>query len=130
MHELGIVFHIIDSLESVGRENQLTQVANVTLEIGEVSGVVDSYLKDCWKWASEKSSLLRGAKLITQEIPIGTDPPGCLHLPSKTAYRRLAPIAGNPRSAALKYTLRVVVAEERLKEGIKSREFLVKIRQY
>ena len=55
MHELGIVFHIIDSLESVGRENQLTQVANVTLEIGEVSGVVDSYLKDCWKWASEKS---------------------------------------------------------------------------
>ena len=72
MHELGIVFHIIDSLESVGRENQLTQVANVTLEIGEVSGVVDSYLKDCWKWASEKSSLLRGAKLITQEIPAVT----------------------------------------------------------
>ena len=69
MHELGIVFHIIDSLESVGRENQLTQVANVTLE---VSGVVDSYLKDCWKWASEKSSLLRGAKLITQEIPAVT----------------------------------------------------------
>ena len=30
MHELGIVFHIINSLESVGRENQLTQVANVT----------------------------------------------------------------------------------------------------
>ena len=55
MHELGIVFHIINSLESVGREKQLTQVANVTLEIGEVSGVVDSYLK-----------------LITQEIPAVT----------------------------------------------------------
>ena len=40
MHELGIVFHIINSLESVGREKQLTQVANVTLEIGEVSGVL------------------------------------------------------------------------------------------
>ena len=33
---------------------------------------LDSYLKDCWKWASEKSSLLRGAKLITQEIPAVT----------------------------------------------------------
>ena len=65
MHELGIVFHIIDSLESVGRENQLTQVANVTLEIGEVSGVVDSYLKDCWKWASEKS--VSYTHLIVQE---------------------------------------------------------------
>lgn len=72
MHELGIVFHIIDSLEAVGKENQLTRVANVTLEVGEVSGVIDSYLKDCWKWASDKSELLRGAELITLEIPAVT----------------------------------------------------------
>ena len=58
MHELGIVFHIIDSLESVGRENQLTQVANVTLEIGEVSGVVDSYLTD--HPGDSSSDILRG----------------------------------------------------------------------
>ena len=47
MHELGIVFHIIDSLEKIVVENKLSEVASVTLEIGEVSGVVDSYLKDC-----------------------------------------------------------------------------------
>lgn len=52
MHELGIVFHIIDSLESIAKENQLSEIASVTLEIGEVSGVVDSYLKNCWKWAA------------------------------------------------------------------------------
>lgn len=68
MHELGIVFHIIDSLEKVGQENKLTQVASVTLEVGEVSGVLDDYLKDCWKWAAAKSDLLRGATLITQPI--------------------------------------------------------------
>lgn len=27
MHELGIVFHIIDTVEQVGRENGVTQVA-------------------------------------------------------------------------------------------------------
>ena len=59
MHELGIVFHIIDSLEEVGRQNQLIKVSNVTLEIGEVRGVVDSYLEDCWKWAANRSELLR-----------------------------------------------------------------------
>lgn len=68
MHELGIVFHIIDSLEKVGQENKLTQVASVTLEVGEVSGVLDDYLKDCWKWASDKSDLLKGAKLHTLPI--------------------------------------------------------------
>ena len=39
MHELGIVFHIIDSIEEVGRQNKLRRVSTVTLELGEVSGV-------------------------------------------------------------------------------------------
>ena len=64
MHELGIVFHIIDSLEKIAVENQLSEIASVTLEIGEVSGVVDSYLKDCWKWAAGKHDFLKGAELI------------------------------------------------------------------
>lgn len=72
MHELGIVFHIIDSIEKVGRENQLTTVSTVTLEIGEVSGVLDSYLQDCWKWAAGKSELLRGSKLSIEQIPAVT----------------------------------------------------------
>ena len=49
MHELGIVFHIIDSLETLATENKLKEIASVTLEVGEVSGVIDSYLKNCWK---------------------------------------------------------------------------------
>lgn len=72
MHELGIVFHIIDSIEKVGKENQLSVVSNVTLEIGEVSGVLDSYLKDCWRWAADKSDLLRGSELIIEQIPAVT----------------------------------------------------------
>lgn len=35
MHELGIVFHIIDSLKEVGEENHLKQIAGVTLEVGK-----------------------------------------------------------------------------------------------
>ena len=38
MHELGIVFHIIRSVEDVARENNLRRVSSVTLELGEVSG--------------------------------------------------------------------------------------------
>ena len=35
MHELGIVFHIIDTVEQVGRENGVTQVRCVTLDVGQ-----------------------------------------------------------------------------------------------
>ena len=52
MHELGIVFHIIRSVEKVAVENGLEKVSAVVLELGEVSGVVPDYLADCWRWAA------------------------------------------------------------------------------
>lgn len=63
MHELGIVFHIIRTVEDVARQNDVTRIRRVTLQLGEVSGVVESYLQDCWKWAAAKSELFarRGA---------------------------------------------------------------------
>ncbi len=63
MHELGIVFHIIRTVEDVARQNDVTRIRRVTLQLGEVSGVVESYLQDCWKWAAAKSELLPGAVL-------------------------------------------------------------------
>ena len=49
MHELGVVFHVIRMVEDVAEENDLTEIASVTLEIGEVSGIIESYLQSCWK---------------------------------------------------------------------------------
>ena len=46
MHELGIVFHVIRAVENIGREQGLTDVASVTLELGQVSGVVDARTTD------------------------------------------------------------------------------------
>jgi hydrogenase nickel incorporation protein HypA/HybF len=36
VHELGIVFHIADTLEQVAKENRIHALSSVTLEIGEV----------------------------------------------------------------------------------------------
>ena len=58
MHELGIIVHISRTLEEVAKENQLTEIGSVTLEIGEVSGVVPEYMTDCWKYYRRKSELL------------------------------------------------------------------------
>ena len=47
MHELGTVFYVIQEVEKVVEENHLTQVASVTLEVGEVSGIIPYYLTYC-----------------------------------------------------------------------------------
>ena len=77
MHELGIVTHVIRSVEEVVAQHSLTSVSSVTLEIGEVSGVVPGYLTDCWNWAVKISDLLRGSVLKTEMFPAVTQCGGC-----------------------------------------------------
>ena len=48
MHELGVVFHIMDEVEEVAAQNQVSTITRVTLQLGEVSTVIPSYLTDCW----------------------------------------------------------------------------------
>ena len=102
MHELGIVFHIIDSLEEIGKENQLSQVANVTLEIGEVTGVIDSYLKDCWRWASDKYDLLRGSELVIEQIPAVTYCEQCKKTYETVKYGKTCPYCKSDQTYLVK----------------------------
>lgn len=69
MHELGTVVYIIDTLEKLAKEQELTEVSSVTLEIGEVSSIVPDYLVDCWNYSHVKSELLKDAKLKLETIP-------------------------------------------------------------
>ena len=101
MHELGIVFHIIDSLEEVGKENQLNTVAKVTLEIGEVTGVIESYLRDCWRWAADKSPLLKGSELSVEQIPAVTFCEGCEKTYPTIEYGKICPYCKSDRTYLL-----------------------------
>ena len=102
MHERGSVFHIIDSLEEIGKENQLSQVANVTLEIGEVTGVIDSYLKDCWRWASDKHDLLRGSELVIEKIPAVTYCEQCKKTYETVKYGKTCPYCKSDQTYLVK----------------------------
>lgn len=72
MHELSIVSYVMDQVEEVCREQELTQVASVTLEIGEVSGVIFDYLEDLWEWTAGKRPLFQGSCLRQEVIPAVT----------------------------------------------------------
>ena len=68
MHELGVVFHIADSLARIAEENHVTRISRVTLEIGEVSTVVPEYLTDVWNWNCKRTPLLSGCALEIERI--------------------------------------------------------------
>lgn len=91
MHELGIVFHIIKKVEEVAAENAVTAVNSVTLEIGEVSTIIDTYLQDCWKWAAAKSDCVRGAELLIEKIPAVTMCSSCGRTYETVKYGKTCP---------------------------------------
>ena len=68
MHELSIVTYVIKEVEKAAQENNLTQIESVTLEFGEVSGIVPGYLVDCWDWYAKKTPLISGSKLLYETI--------------------------------------------------------------
>ncbi|MCR5467716.1 MAG: hydrogenase maturation nickel metallochaperone HypA [Lachnospiraceae bacterium] len=68
MHELGVVFYVIKDVKKVAEENNIKKVESVTVEIGEVSGVVHSMLKDCWDWAKKKEPVTEDTELKIETI--------------------------------------------------------------
>ena len=48
MHEMGIILHMANMLDETAKEQNLTKIGSVTLEVGEVSGIMTDLFVDCW----------------------------------------------------------------------------------
>jgi hydrogenase nickel incorporation protein HypA/HybF len=101
VHELGIVFHIVKEVEAVCADNALTAVASVTLEVGEVSAIVDTYLTDCWNWAAAKSPVLKGAALRIETLPAVTLCDACGKTYPTVEHGKDCPACGSPETHLL-----------------------------
>lgn len=67
MHELGILYHVVETLDELKKSEELTVIESITLEVGELSGVVPSYLEECWPAAVYKTEYSE-TELIIEEI--------------------------------------------------------------
>ena len=101
MHELGTVFYVIREVEQVVEENHLTKVASVTLEIGEVSGIIPYYLTDCWQWAIQKSQYLKEAELKIETVPAVTFCEDCKQTYPTVKHGKTCPHCGSEHTYLL-----------------------------
>lgn len=91
MHELGVVFYVIRDVKQVAEENKVESVETVTLEIGEVSGVVHELLTDCWNWAVKKEPVMEHAKLQIETIKAVTHCEDCGQEYETVTYAKVCP---------------------------------------
>ena len=74
MHELGIVAHVIKQIEKIAEENKVNKVVELTLEVGEVSGVIKEYFVDAFNWSIKKISLFLVMMMQVDKKPAWMNP--------------------------------------------------------
>lgn len=102
MHELGVTFYIIRDVKEVAEANNVSKVAEVTIELGEVSGVIPEYLTDCWEWACKKEPLMVGCKLNIETMEAITFCEDCRQEYSTMKYAKICPHCGSGNTYLLK----------------------------
>lgn len=102
MHELGLVNYAVKEVSKIAEEHNVTKIKSVTLEFGEVSGIVTSYLYDYWKWYSKKFPMFEDSTLYCEEIPAVTWCDNCKIQYSTVAYGKTCPHCGSGRTWLLR----------------------------
>lgn len=95
MHELGIVVHVIKQVEELAKQNNVKEVLELTLEVGEVSGVVKQYFVDAFEWAKKRTEYMKNTKLnfiIIEGISYCED---CKDTFKTTTYGKKCPRCGS-----------------------------------
>lgn len=101
MHELGVTFHIMDHVEKVAEANNVSCIHKVTLELGEVSTVIESYLQNCWKWAVQKRPMFQGCELVVETLPAVTYCQDCEQTYPTVKYGKTCPHCGSENTFLL-----------------------------
>jgi hydrogenase nickel incorporation protein HypA/HybF len=68
MHELGVLNSMVHTIERIVKEQEVTKVHKLVIEVGELSGIVPRYLEQSWLAASYKT-FMEETKLELIVIP-------------------------------------------------------------
>ena len=68
MHEVGIISSMLKTIEKVMEQENLTTVETIVLQVGELSGVVPHYMRECFPAATYKTRF-QNTRLELEVIP-------------------------------------------------------------
>ena len=102
MHEMGIVLHLAKTLEDAAAEQKIIKIGRVTLQVGEVSGIMTDLFCDCWDYFSARHPVLAGSKLVLETIKAVTHCDGCGQEYETVPHGRTCPRCGSDRTWLLR----------------------------
>ena len=95
MHEMGIIVHLAKTLDQLAVDNQLSRIGSVTVQVGEVSGIVTDLFTEAWDYFTKKDPVLEGSELRLETIPALTYCDSCGRNYETVKYGRTCPYCGS-----------------------------------
>ena len=69
MHELGVLFQTVKTVERIAAEHKIKRIKHITLEVGTESTFVPAYLEKLFPLAVDRSPVNRIAQLRIRMVP-------------------------------------------------------------
>ena len=95
MHELGVVKHVMKTLVDVAAENDVSHIGSATLQIGDVSGIINHLITDCWSYFADKDPLFKGSERKIEQIKAVTFCEDCKKEYETVKYGKICPFCGS-----------------------------------
>ena len=68
MHEIGVVRSMVKTVTAFAEANQVTDIAEIVVDVGELSLVIPKYIEDIYPHVVE-DTFLKNTKLILNIVP-------------------------------------------------------------
>jgi len=94
LHELGVIIAVVEKIEKIAREQNLTKIETLVLQIGELSSIVPMYLEKCYPAATD-GTLLQDTELRIEVIPGNALCKDCSKVYNLMANNRKCPYCGS-----------------------------------
>ena len=100
MHELGLVYQVVKTVDEVVKQNSLQQVDEIVLQVGEMSDVVPRFIEEAWQ-ATAPTTDYPCAKMTVEIMPAMAK---CLDCGYEGHVNSFAPDCPSCQSSMLKIT--------------------------
>jgi hydrogenase nickel incorporation protein HypA/HybF len=68
VHEIGVMFEVVKTVENFAKQNGVTKIQTLVLQVGELSTVVPRYIEACYPAAID-GTLLQDTELEIEILP-------------------------------------------------------------
>lgn len=92
---MGIVLHLAKTLDETAKTERLSRIGKVTLQVGEVSGIMTDLFSDCWNYFKGRYPALTDSELVIEPVKAVTWCDGCKREYETVLYGKTCPYCGS-----------------------------------